>query len=134
MTCVMTCAIRIAVIHLYPNTIYSSLIYHVFNSFCMAYRCMLPGDIGDLMEGCPKSNTLVYLILSALIVPYLFTLWMVAKELYRTLRGMKKQSSRKKSMNTADYVELQLELFGEKALKNLKHAGSSHHVVKLSMV
>merc|ERR1719491_2620785 len=28
--------------------------------------CMLPGDISTKMEGCPESNTLLYLILSSL--------------------------------------------------------------------
>jgi len=30
------------------------------------------------------------------------------------------------------FAELQLELFGEKALKNLKHIGSSHDLQKLA--
>ena len=80
------------------------------------------------MEGCPANHTLLYLILSALIIPYLFLMGAVVREIYRTLRTVKKQSSRRGSITSAGYAELQLELFGEKALKNLKHIRSSSEV------
>mmetsp|Transcript_16799 Transcript_16799/g.36243 ORF Transcript_16799/g.36243 Transcript_16799/m.36243 type:complete len:481 (+) Transcript_16799:147-1589(+) len=84
--------------------------------------CMLPaGGVRDLMEGCPTENTLTYLILSALIVPYLFIVWKVANLLYKTLRSTKIQSSRHGWMKSVEFAELQLELFGERALKNLTH-------------
>ena len=35
-------------------------------------------------------------------------------------------------MTSMAFAELQLELFGEKALKNLKHIGSSHDLQKLA--
>ncbi len=85
---------------------------------------MLPGT-GDLMEGCPESNTLLYLVLSALVVPYLFILFSVARELYKTFSGMKKQSSRYKSMMTSEYADLQLELFGQETINNLQHNGDA---------
>ncbi|KAL7528922.1 hypothetical protein ACHAXR_004962 [Thalassiosira sp. AJA248-18] len=94
--------------------------------------CMLPGDIADQMEGCPESNTLLYLILSSLLVPFLFLLWTASKQLYKKFHLEKKQSSRRESMKTLQFAELQLELFGEKALKNLEHVGSSHDLVKLA--
>ena len=84
------------------------------------------------MEGCPESNTLLYLVLSALIVPYLFILFSVARQLYKTLTGMKKQSSRSKSMMTSEYADLQLELFGQEAMDDLRHdAEASKKVAEL---
>ena len=83
--------------------------------------CMLPG-VEDLMEGCPTTdNTIVYLVISGMLYPYLFFLFAVARELYQTLGSMKKQSSRRGFMKSAEYMELQLELFSENELKNLKH-------------
>ena len=37
----------------------------------------------------------------------------------------------KESMKSAQFAELQFELFGEKAMKKLKHVGSSHDLEKL---
>jgi len=85
--------------------------------------CMLPEDMG--MEGCPESNTLLYLILASLLVPFLFVLYKVGTQLYKRLHNEKEQSSRLESIKTLQFAELQLELFGEKALKNLKQIGSS---------
>lgn len=81
------------------------------------------------MEGCPAENTLLYLILSALMTPYLFGLFAVGRELYQTLKVMKKESSRQGAMQSDDYVGLQLELFGESALKNFKHLSESENEV-----
>jgi len=53
---------------------------------------MLPkGD--EFMEGCPKENTLIYLILVSLIPGYLFSIYAVGRELYTTFTGMKQQQS-----------------------------------------
>ena len=56
-----------------------------------------------------------------MLYPYLFFLFAVARELYQTLGTMKMQSSRRGFMKSAEYMELQLELFSENELKNLKH-------------
>eukprot|EP00579_Thalassiosira_antarctica_P023218 CAMPEP_0201987892 /NCGR_PEP_ID=MMETSP0904-20121228/92033_1 /ASSEMBLY_ACC=CAM_ASM_000553 /TAXON_ID=420261 /ORGANISM="Thalassiosira antarctica, Strain CCMP982" /LENGTH=502 /DNA_ID=CAMNT_0048542017 /DNA_START=17 /DNA_END=1525 /DNA_ORIENTATION=+ len=95
--------------------------------------CMLPGDME--MEGCPESNTLLYLILSSLVVPFLFGITKLGMNLYKKFHREKKQSSRLESMKTIQFAELQFELFGEKALKNLKHIGSTvsaHELEKLA--
>jgi hypothetical protein len=94
--------------------------------------CMLPGDIG--MEGCPENNTLLYLILASLLVPFLFLLYKLGKSLYVKGHQEKKKSSQLESMKSIHFAELQLELFGEKALKNLKHIGSAscHDLEKLA--
>ena len=85
--------------------------------------CMLPG-VGDYMEGCPADNLLVYLVMSALLIPYLFAVYAVAREAHTTLQSMKKQSSRRKWIKSAEYKELQHELFSENALANLKQFSS----------
>ena len=95
--------------------------------------CMLPGDME--MEGCPESNTLLYLILSSLVVPFLFGITKLGMNVYKKFNREKKQSSRLESMKTIQFAELQFELFGEKALKNLKHIGSTvstHELEKLA--
>ena len=93
--------------------------------------CMIPGTM-DQMEGCPEKNNLLYLILASLLVPFLFVLFKVSMKLYRDMHHEKAQSSRREAMKTIEFAELQLELFGEKALKNLKHIGSSHDLEKLA--
>merc|ERR1739845_36934 len=88
------------------------------------------GDLG--MEGCPESNALLYLILSALFVPFVFILCKVGIRFYRKAHKGKKKSSLREAMKTVEFAELQLELFGEKALKNLSDLGTnmSHRVMK----
>jgi len=91
---------------------------------------MLPEDLG--MEGCPERNTLLYLILSALFVPCVFIICKVGISFYRKAHKGKKKSSLRETMKTVEFAELQLELFGEKALKNLSDLGTnmSHHDMK----
>ena len=84
------------------------------------------------MEGCPESNTLLYLILASLLVPFLFVLYKACVYVYKKGHHEKKQSTRRESMKSFAFAELQLELFGEKALRNLKHIGSSHDLQKLA--
>ena len=46
------------------------------------------------MEGCPKENTLIYLILVSLIPGYLFSIYaVVIRELYTTYTSMRQQQS-----------------------------------------
>jgi len=85
--------------------------------------CMLPDDVG--MEGCPENNTVLYLVLSSLLVPFLYILCKVGLGFYRKGHRGKEKSSQRESMKTVEFAELQLELFGEKALRNLTHLGTS---------
>jgi len=87
--------------------------------------CMLPNGVATLMEGCPESNTMAYLTVSSLLFPYVFILWAVSREIYKASRKMKAQSSRGGLMKSDEFAKLQLELFGERALKDLKHIQSS---------
>mmetsp|Transcript_2398 Transcript_2398/g.4439 ORF Transcript_2398/g.4439 Transcript_2398/m.4439 type:complete len:637 (-) Transcript_2398:86-1996(-) len=81
--------------------------------------CMLPVEIG--MEGCPESNTLLYLFLSSLLVPFLFLLWKGWEALRKTLNHRKRKSAQREAAASLQFADLQLDLFGEKALKNLRH-------------
>jgi len=92
--------------------------------------CMLPEDLG--MEGCPESNTLLYLVLASLVVPFLFVSYKLGTGWYKKSHEGKSESSRRESMKSLAFAELQLELFGEKALENLKHLGSTHDLQKLA--
>ena len=130
MSCYQTLPLDLLAIVMQSNLVLSPL-KDLFPRFYL--WCMLPGT-GDMMEGCPASNTLLYLVLSALIVPYLFILFSVARELYKTLTGMKKQSSRSKSMMTSEYADLQLELFGQEAMNNLQHDAKASKNVPVFMV
>jgi len=85
--------------------------------------CMLPTDVG--MEGCPENNTLLYLVLSSLLVPFVYILCRAGLGLYRKAHRGKEKSSQREAMRTVEFAELQLELFGEKALRNLTHVGTS---------
>jgi len=102
---------------------------YLFSRFYM--WCMLP-RYGEFMEGCPSDNNLLYLILTSLITPYLFSIYAVIREVYRTLRSVKDKKSRLEVIQSAAYADLQLELFGEKNLMNLKHqiSGSDDYDLK----
>jgi len=90
--------------------------------------CMLP-SIGGFMEGCPaEENTLMYLVLSAFITPYLFCIFAVVRELYQTFRTEKKKKGRLGVIQSAAYAELQIEMFGKKrwALKEKRGSNLFH--------
>jgi ABC-type lipoprotein export system ATPase subunit len=93
--------------------------------------CEVPG-VGEIMEGCPEENNLLYLILSALLVPLLFVAFMVVRRCFRKLHHEKAAVSRRESMKSMAFAQLQVELFGEKALKRLKHIGSEADLQKLA--
>jgi len=103
---------------------------YLFSRFYM--WCMLPNGYGEFMEGCPADNNLLYLILTSLITPYLFSIYAVIREVYRTLRSVKDKKSRLEVIQSAAYANLQLELFGKKNLMNLKHqiSGSDDYDLK----
>lgn len=93
--------------------------------------CMTPG-VQLSMEGCPESNNLLYLVLSSLLTVFLFLAYMGVKQSYKKTHKVKAESSRRESMKTLAYAELQLELFGEKALHRLQHVGSEVDLEKLA--
>lgn len=94
--------------------------------------CMLPDPIGSSMEGCPENNNILYLILSALLVPFLFVLYKGMASVYRKSHQERSKSSKLELMKSIHFAELQLELFGGKALKNLQHLASEHDLQKMA--
>ena len=86
--------------------------------------CMLPDDVVE-MEECPESNTLLYLVLASLFTPFCFVVTKLGMSFYANHHQSKGKATQREAMKTLEFAELQLELFGEKALKNLKDLGSS---------
>ena len=58
------------------------------------------------MEGCPKENTLIYLILVSLIPGYLFSIYAVGRELYTTYTSMRQQQSLLQRQKYQNHVKL----------------------------
>jgi len=87
--------------------------------------CMLPDDVVE-MEGCPdENNTTLYLVLASLFTPFCFVVTKVGMKFCANRHQSKGKATQREAMKTLKFAELQLELFGEKALKNLKDLGSS---------
>jgi hypothetical protein len=93
--------------------------------------CEVPG-VQNAMEGCPEQYNLVYLILAALLVPFLFVIYLAVRSCFKNMHHEKAAISRRESMKSMAFAELQVELFGEKALKRLQHIGSSVNLQKLA--
>jgi hypothetical protein len=93
--------------------------------------CMLSDDEG--MEGCPsESNTLLHLIMSSLLLPFIFGLWKLNQASVARLNEMKKTSSQLESMKSAEFAELLvLKIYDEKAYDKLKHLISSDDLALL---
>ena len=87
------------------------------------FWCLIPG-VGQLMEKCPENLTILYLILSGLLNVFLFLCMKLIFALVARRKHRQTMEDRKKSMMNEGFVELQMELFGAKALKKLKHVGS----------
>jgi hypothetical protein len=86
---------------------------------------MLPDDVVE-MEGCPdENNTTLYLVLASLFTPFCFVVTKVGMKFCANRHQSKGKATQREAMKTLKFAELQLELFGEKALKNLKDLGSS---------
>ena len=77
------------------------------------------------MEGCPANNNILYLILSSLLVPFLFVTYKVASHSMSNFHHAKAQQGRQECMRSVEFAELQIELFVSKALKNLTKLGSN---------
>jgi hypothetical protein len=91
----------------------------------------VPG-VKEGMEGCPEQYNLLYLILAALFIPFLFVVFLVVRGCFRNLHHEKAAISRRESMKSMAFAELQVELFGEKALKRLQHIGSAVDLQRLA--
>ena len=89
--------------------------------------CMVP-DVADDMEGCPEDEGLniLYMILASLVPVFLF---LVAQTIAAVRhRGKESEKARlKESMMDAEFADLQLSLYGERALRRLNHLSSTAH-------
>jgi hypothetical protein len=85
----------------------------------------------DDMEGCPAEdiNTL-YLVLSALLGLFVFLVAKGFQALQKDAEKNKDADKRKQIMETEEAQLLQVELYGEKALRRLQHQNSSSSLKK----
>ena len=91
--------------------------------------CMIPG-VQDDMEGCPDEDlNILYLILSGFVGITLFALVLAVSSFKKQSKRMLALKARENMMDN-DFYELQVELYGEKALKRLKHMQDSVHSSK----
>ena len=91
------------------------------------FWCMVP-SVQDDMEGCPAEDlNMLYLILAALLALFCF-LCVKAFLLIRSKSKKTQEAVKRRDMVDDEFIELQVELYGSKVLKRLKHqqsAGSS---------
>lgn len=80
------------------------------------FWCMIPGT-KDSMEGCPSDDVLVlYMVLSSFIGLVMFLLYQTIARMQRAL-SKKKENLKKDSMKDDEFVDLQIELYGEEVLE-----------------
>ena len=89
--------------------------------------CILP-DVQDDMEGCPDDESLlvVYMTLSSLVGLFVF-LFAQAILAIRKKNKDNEKAKLKEQMMDEDFAELQISLYGEKALRRLNHMSSTMH-------
>ncbi|KAL7575703.1 hypothetical protein ACA910_011519 [Epithemia clementina (nom. ined.)] len=90
------------------------------------FWCIVPG-VQDYMEGCPdKDMNVLYMILSSLVGLFIFLF--VKAILAIRHKGKESQKARlKASMMDDQFADLQMALYGEKALRRLNHINSTTH-------
>mmetsp|Transcript_9312 Transcript_9312/g.25753 ORF Transcript_9312/g.25753 Transcript_9312/m.25753 type:complete len:485 (-) Transcript_9312:125-1579(-) len=89
------------------------------------FWCMVP-SVEDSMEGCPENLNLLYLVLSALVgVAFFLVIQLVGA--IRSKKADVETAKLRESMFDDEFHQLQVTLYGEKALKRLNHMASSMH-------
>lgn len=89
------------------------------------FWCMIPG-VKDQMENCPSDDLLVlYSVLSALVGLTLFMVYVGVKSAIKAARS-KKVSKKHNRLKDDEFVDLQIELYGEQILKKDSLSGSAH--------
>jgi len=87
------------------------------------FWCMIPGT-RESMEGCPADDLLVpYMVLSALIGLVIFLIYKAVVALRRSMT-QKQETKKKNSLKDDEFVDLQIELYGEEVLGKDSLAGS----------
>ncbi|CAB9525641.1 expressed unknown protein [Seminavis robusta] len=95
------------------------------------FWCIVPG-VKDLMEGCPADEGLnmLYLMLSGLLGVFLFLVVMGIVTVVRNARKAKLYEKRAALMDDDEFIELQVEMYGEKQLRRLQHLDSSNSLAQ----
>lgn len=89
------------------------------------FWCAIPG-FEDFMEGCPdRSLTGLYLVLTGILGAFLFSVVKGILFLVEKSKERKASEKRSESIREEGFLDLQLELFGTKALKKLQHLQES---------
>jgi hypothetical protein len=88
--------------------------------------CMIP-VVQDQMEGCPASETInfVYMILSSFLIVFIFVVCQYALKIKRHLLKSKITALRQTMMKSNEFRELQISLYGIKALQSFQHFETS---------
>jgi hypothetical protein len=95
--------------------------------------CTLPG-VMDQMEGCPADNlNLLFLILSSFVGVFVFLVFKAFQASKKGAAKNKDAGKRKQIMEMEEAQLLQIELYGEKALKRLQHQDSSRSLKKTAI-
>lgn len=90
------------------------------------FWCMVPG-LQDAMEGCPADDvTLLYLILSSLLGISVFGIVQVCLK-FKKSNTKKKEEVKRSHLVDEEFMELQVAMYGENALRRFQHMNSSHH-------
>ena len=90
------------------------------------FWCMVPG-VMDQMEGCPADEglNLLYLILSGLLGVFLFLVFQGVLTVVRNAKKKELSKLRETMKDDEQFIQLQVEMYGEKALRRLQHVDSS---------
>lgn len=89
------------------------------------FWCMVP-SVQDDMEGCPENLNTFYLVLTGMLplIVFLFVQLVIA---IRKKKAGSQVMKLREAMQDEEFHQLQISLYGEKAIKRFQHLGTSHH-------
>jgi hypothetical protein len=89
------------------------------------FWCIIPG-VKDQMENCPRDDLLVlYAVLSGFLGLVLFVVYQGIRAAVKAART-KKKSTKYNHLKDDEFVDLQIELYGEQVLQKDSLAGTNH--------
>ena len=92
--------------------------------------CMLPG-VQDDAEGCPAEFNTLYLVLSAFIGVFVFLVVQLLLYCKASAADSKEENKRAKIRELEEFQQLQIDLYGKKALRKLQHVDSAQSLNKM---
>jgi hypothetical protein len=92
--------------------------------------CELPGVQNDV-EGCPEEHNTLYLVLSAFIGVFVFLLVQLALYCKHAAEDNKEEKKRAEIRELEEFQQLQIDLYGKKALRKLQHIDSANSLHKM---